>query len=185
MKVIEDGNFTNEDCYHCVHGQKIADIVAGPNEVVEKSLIIIVNDEEILRNPSPKLCSQGLEICQYRRRKVIVVRAPLQLYWFQDGASPNRAIYKVLATASETILEDGHGVQRLIIECNDDALENIVTIKLQRMITIPWPFWLKKSQSSFGWIIVDASLNPLALPYPKNLCGCGYEDEQLFVPPPY
>jgi hypothetical protein len=52
-------------------------------------------------------------------------------------ASPNRAIYKVLATASEIILEDGYGVQRLIIECNDDALENIVTIKLQRMITIP------------------------------------------------
>jgi hypothetical protein len=85
MKVIEDGNFTNEGypCYHCV--QKIADIVAGPNEVVEKSLIIIVNDEEILSRAPPKLCSQGLEICQYRRWKVIVVRARLQQYCFHDG----------------------------------------------------------------------------------------------------
>jgi hypothetical protein len=83
MKVIEDGNFTDEGCYHCV--QKIADIVAGPNEVVEKSLIIIVNDEEILSKPPPKLYSQGLEICQYRRWKVIVVRAPLQQYCFHDG----------------------------------------------------------------------------------------------------
>ena len=46
MKVIEDGNFTNQGCYHSV--KKIPDLVAGPNEVVDKIMIIIVNDEEIL-----------------------------------------------------------------------------------------------------------------------------------------
>lgn len=42
------------------------------------------------------------------------------------ATSPNRAIYKVLATASEIIL--GYRMQRLIIECKDDALKNLVII---------------------------------------------------------
>jgi len=42
------------------------------------------------------------------------------------AASPNRAIYKVLAIASEIIFDDRYRMQPLITECNDDTPENPV-----------------------------------------------------------